>query len=477
MPYTTPWSNFHELNLDWLLEQVKQIRTELDSITGSSTPFDGVPSMDGVADPGDSVNYARGNHVHPTDTSRAAADDLTQEITDRGDADLTLAGDIAAVDAKIKLANTAPIMDDSSATAGVSDFMARADHVHPTDTSRASKSEFDTLKATVDGLSGGASPYDVNPLMDGVASYGVIGAYSRGDHVHPSDTSKLDVAGGTITGDLSITGDQSVGGDQSITGDLSIGGDLSVSGALLDAQKSAYASSDSITWLRFANIPQVAGTQVTIYVQKKGGNTPAEFHIVTLEITESAVKLYEEHSYGTVLYIDKIRYSNAGYVDIHSDQTYACDISMFIEPHAATETAQTNIEMIATPYAIADAPAGETLTTIDLSMDGINRVPITLSGGATASDAWGGCWVAKISRNLALLHLGINNLTANANNYPCTVPAGYRPLLPSGTICLSDLAGQTAMVYVEKYDAQYAGTVRVRPEATTILCEIIYICE
>lgn len=471
MGYKMPWSNFHELNLDWLLDIVKQMKEQLDGLVGSSTPSDDPPEMDGIADAGLSVSYSRGDHRHPTDTSRAAADDLTQEITDRGNADLALAGDIATVDAKIKLANTAPIMDDSSATAGVSDYMARADHVHPTDTSRASKSEFDTLKATVDGLSGGASPYDVNPLMDGVASYGVIGAYSRGDHVHPSDTSKLDVAGGTITGNLAINGDQSVTGDVSITGNLTVGG------ALIDGQKSAFASSDSVTWIRFANIPQVAGTQATIYVQKKGGLTPAEFHQVSIEITESLVKLNEISSFGSVLYIDKIRYSNAGYIDIHSDQTYASDISIFIEPHAATEAAQANISMIATPYTIADAPVGETLTTLDLSMDGINRVPITLSGGATEVSAWGGAWVAKISRNLALLHLGIQNLSANANNYPCTVPAGYRPLLPSATICPSDMSGATAMVYVEKYDAEYAGSVRIRPEATTILCEIIYICE
>ena len=35
MPYKIPWSNFHELNLDWLLEQVKQLRTDVDDMLGN----------------------------------------------------------------------------------------------------------------------------------------------------------------------------------------------------------------------------------------------------------------------------------------------------------------------------------------------------------------------------------------------------------------------------------------------------------
>lgn len=40
---------------------------------GSISPYTSNPAMDGVASPGTSNNYARGNHVHPTDTSRLAA--------------------------------------------------------------------------------------------------------------------------------------------------------------------------------------------------------------------------------------------------------------------------------------------------------------------------------------------------------------------------------------------------------------------
>lgn len=40
---------------------------------------------------------------------------------------------------------------------------------------------------------GGGTPSSTLPLMDGTASVGTENAYARGDHVHPSDTSKQDV--------------------------------------------------------------------------------------------------------------------------------------------------------------------------------------------------------------------------------------------------------------------------------------------
>ena len=39
-------------------------------------PYGSNPEMDGAASPGSSSKYSRGDHCHPTDTSRAAATDL-----------------------------------------------------------------------------------------------------------------------------------------------------------------------------------------------------------------------------------------------------------------------------------------------------------------------------------------------------------------------------------------------------------------
>jgi len=49
-------------------------------------------------------------------------------------------------------------------------------------------------------------PSDTLPIMDGTASAGDDVEYSRGDHIHPSDTSKVSKAGDTMIGPLNFEG-------------------------------------------------------------------------------------------------------------------------------------------------------------------------------------------------------------------------------------------------------------------------------
>lgn len=350
MAYKIPWSNFHELNLDWLLEQVKKLREDVDNIAASATPSSTTPLMDGVAAIGTDDSFARGDHVHPTDTSRAAQSDLTQEVTDRGNADLALASDIADVDAKIKFSSAAPIMDSSSASAGFSDFLARADHVHPTDTSRASATDLAVLQARVDGFTGSALPSDLTPNMDGVGSAGTGGNYSRGDHVHPSDTSKLDKAGGTITGDLTIEG------------------------SLTEELRRQYITTNSIGWLRAIKAPLVYGTIIDITITRKGTIAPAEEHKITYVYNQAGPAFVDESSLGDVKYIDKIRITDAGRIDIHMDQTADSQIGVFIEVAAPTDAAERNIQMLEIE-GIADAPAGETVLTVH-DFSAVSKTPV-----------------------------------------------------------------------------------------------------
>jgi hypothetical protein len=53
------------------------------------------------------------------------------------------------------------------------------------------------------------APSNANPAMDGTAAPGASALYSRGDHVHPSDTSRLALVGGTMTGALVLAADPS----------------------------------------------------------------------------------------------------------------------------------------------------------------------------------------------------------------------------------------------------------------------------
>lgn len=390
-----PYSNFHDLNLDWLLQQVKQLRTDVDALVGGSTPYNQTPEMDGAGAPGTSVSYARGDHkhptdtsrasatdlaneitarankdlaldgdiaavdakihfsasnplmdgspsagfstdqaradhIHPTDTSRAAAADLTQEISDRANADITLQNNINTVDAKIVLATGAPLMDSSSATPGSSTSMARADHVHPTDTSRASATDLATLTARVDSFTGSAIASDAMPQMDGVGSAGTGGNYSRGDHRHPSDTSKVSKAGDTITGYI-----------------------------LNEQQEQHLLGNNAIGWVRIADVPQTPGTQAVFKIVRKGSVAPSEAHEITLTINQGYVGFSNEQSHSDVCYVTKIRYTSAGKVDVYIDQNYNSDLGFYLWRVSATQAANELVKLL-TPTGVAANPSGET---------------------------------------------------------------------------------------------------------------------
>lgn len=57
----------------------------------------------------------------------------------------------------------------------------------------------------------GAAASTTAPLMDGTAAVGVSNAFARGDHVHPSDDSKLSLSGGTMTGDITMSNNDILG--------------------------------------------------------------------------------------------------------------------------------------------------------------------------------------------------------------------------------------------------------------------------
>lgn len=64
-------------------------------------PYTDSPAMDGTASAGSSANYARGDHVHPTDTSRAAASDLANKADRITEVTVSTAGAVTqALDAE-----------------------------------------------------------------------------------------------------------------------------------------------------------------------------------------------------------------------------------------------------------------------------------------------------------------------------------------------------------------------------------------
>jgi hypothetical protein len=206
-------------------------------ITGAgASPDDANPIMDGVVSPGVSTLYSRGDHVHPTDTTRAAVSDIPVPAASTPVVDGT--GSVgtsakyaredhvhptdttrAAVSALPVPATATPLVDGTGAV-GTGAKYAREDHVHPTDTTRAplaspaltgtptaptaAANTNSTQLATTAFVLGQASA--TSPAMDGTAAVGTSSAYARGDHVHPTDTSRAPVNNPTFTTQAVVSG-------------------------------------------------------------------------------------------------------------------------------------------------------------------------------------------------------------------------------------------------------------------------------
>ena len=208
------------------------------------------PKMDGTAAVGTENAFARGDHRHPTDTSRQAAlsaaqlaavnsgvtaakvaawDGITvptktSELTN--DSGYITSAPVASVNGKTGAVNlgaadvgalpdstvipskTSQLTNDSGflTAAPVTSVNGKTGAVNltasdvgalPSSTTIPSKTSDltnDSGYITASALPSVPSASTTNPKMDGTASAGSSAAWSRGDHVHPHDTSKADKA-------------------------------------------------------------------------------------------------------------------------------------------------------------------------------------------------------------------------------------------------------------------------------------------
>jgi hypothetical protein len=207
---------------------IAQIVTDAQVPTGSDT----LPGMDGGASAGVEVTYSRGDHIHPTDTTRYAASNPANYVTAAALGPYALidsqaftgtpsmpTGTIgvtqAAVDSSTKLATTAFVKAQGYQVASALGTMSTQNANSVAITGGAingttvgattpSTGAFTNLSAsgTVSGAGFTAllAPYaltanvpvasSTNPSMDGTVAIGVGTTWARADHVHPSDTSR-----------------------------------------------------------------------------------------------------------------------------------------------------------------------------------------------------------------------------------------------------------------------------------------------
>jgi hypothetical protein len=193
------------------------VQTAIDEVVVGSNAS---PAMDGIATAGVLQKLSRGDHVHPTDTSRAP-------LNSPAFTGVPTAPTVASmIDATTKLATTAfvqnaivnvtgggsipppsgamPLMDATPGVVGVSPSYTREDHVHPTDTSRYAASNPLGYQTAAQVTAAMPVVATVAPVMDGAAAIGASGKWADGAHIHPSDTSRVSKAGDTMTGALSI---------------------------------------------------------------------------------------------------------------------------------------------------------------------------------------------------------------------------------------------------------------------------------
>lgn len=162
---------------------------------GATTPGIALPLMDGVASAGTPGSFfvSKEDHVHPSDTSRAPASAATAAGTS-----LTPVGGVAATNVQAAVQE----LDSEKAPLASPTFTGTPSAPTPapmdTSTRLATTAWVQTTLAALPPA--GMYPDNDIPEMNGVGSAGTNVEASRGDHVHPTDTTRAPLASPTFTG-------------------------------------------------------------------------------------------------------------------------------------------------------------------------------------------------------------------------------------------------------------------------------------
>ena len=150
-------------------------------------PTTSTPKMDGTAAKGTETAFARGDHVHPSDTTKVdKIDGKGLSTNDYTTAEKNKLGGIAA-GAEVNVQS-----DWNQTTTTADDYIKNK----PSIPSKTSDLTNDSGFITSADVPAGVQPTTTSPKMDGTAAVGTETKYARGDHVHPSDTTKVDKVAG-----------------------------------------------------------------------------------------------------------------------------------------------------------------------------------------------------------------------------------------------------------------------------------------
>ena len=175
-----PYTNFHEMNLDWILQELKKLVDEWDSFGGNvsaSAHVSASPEVNVSGDLKDGLSFDFGLVQGPRGLTGPEGPEGPEGPSGTG---LEILDEYATL-SDLQTAHPTGNAGDMYLVGTGGSYTL---YLWSTDQS-----------AWVDGgaLSSPA-PYTSSPAMDGIASAGSSANYSRGDHVHPSDSSKLDIS-------------------------------------------------------------------------------------------------------------------------------------------------------------------------------------------------------------------------------------------------------------------------------------------
>jgi hypothetical protein len=164
-------------------------------VVPNPSPSSTTPIMDGAAAVGTGTTWARSDHIHPSDTTKAplASPALTGTPT---------APTATANTNTTQIATTAYADAIAALKANIASPVFTGSPLAPTPTAGTNTTQLATTAFVGTALANAAvpAPSSTTPGMDGVGSAGVAVTYSRGDHVHPSDTSRAPLASPALTG-------------------------------------------------------------------------------------------------------------------------------------------------------------------------------------------------------------------------------------------------------------------------------------